>query len=81
LKSVRSQGLTAAGNTAIRKAAWTAMLTLDGPAAPWSPNGGGCGCSPPLAPGRRLRLRLATTWPWASQLTTAITRLQAFASS
>ena len=29
--------------------------------------------------GRRLRLRLAATWPWAAQLTAAITRLQAFA--
>jgi hypothetical protein len=28
--------------------------------------------------GRRLRLRIAATWPWAGQLTTAITRLQAF---
>jgi Transposase DDE domain group 1 len=26
--------------------------------------------------GRRLRLRLARTWPWAGQLTAAITRLQ-----
>ena len=29
--------------------------------------------------GRRLRLRLAASWPWASQITTAITRLQALA--
>jgi hypothetical protein len=29
--------------------------------------------------GRRLRLRLAATWPWATQITTAITRLQALA--
>jgi hypothetical protein len=28
---------------------------------------------------RRLRLRLAATWPWASQITAAITRLQVFA--
>jgi hypothetical protein len=27
--------------------------------------------------GRRLRLRLAATWPWARQTATAITRLQA----
>jgi hypothetical protein len=26
--------------------------------------------------GRRLRLRLAATWPWATQITAAITRLQ-----
>jgi hypothetical protein len=29
--------------------------------------------------GRRLRLRFAATWPWASLITTAITRLQALA--
>jgi hypothetical protein len=29
--------------------------------------------------GRRLRLRIAATWPWATQITAAITRLQAFA--
>jgi Transposase DDE domain group 1 len=29
--------------------------------------------------GRRLQLRLAATWPWAPQLTAAITRLQACA--
>ena len=29
--------------------------------------------------GRRLRQRLAATWPWADQLTAAITRLQAYA--
>jgi hypothetical protein len=29
--------------------------------------------------GRRLRLRIAATWPWALQLTAAITRLQTFA--
>ncbi len=28
--------------------------------------------------GRRLRLRIAARWPWAGQLVTAITRLQAF---
>ena len=30
--------------------------------------------------GRRLRLRLAADWPWATQITTAITRLQALAT-
>jgi len=25
--------------------------------------------------GRRLRLRIAATWPWATQITTALTRL------
>ena len=29
--------------------------------------------------GCRLRLRLAATWPWTSQLTAAITRLQTYA--
>ena len=29
--------------------------------------------------GRRLRLRIAATWPWATQITTAITRLQSLA--
>ena len=29
--------------------------------------------------GRRLRLRIAATWPWATQITAAITRLQALA--
>ena len=29
------------------------------------------------ASGRRLRLRLAASWPWARQTATAITRLQA----
>jgi len=29
---------------------------------------------------RRLRLRLAQTWPWAMQVTAAITRLQAIPS-
>ena len=30
--------------------------------------------------GRRLRLRLAQRWPWAGQVTAAITRLQAIPS-
>jgi len=30
---------------------------------------------------RRLRLRIAATWPWATQITAAITRLRAFAPS
>jgi Transposase DDE domain group 1 len=63
--------------------AWTAMLALDGPARAWEPKrlrlrlfsaAGRLARS-----GRRLRLRLAATWPWAGQLTAAITRLQAFA--
>jgi hypothetical protein len=42
-----------------------AMLALDGPARAWEP--------------KRLRLRLAATWPWATQITTATTRLHALA--
>jgi hypothetical protein len=57
-----------------------AMLALDGPAHAWEPKrprvrlfttGGRI-----VRGGRRLRLRLAATWPWATQITTAITRLQ-----
>jgi Transposase DDE domain group 1 len=62
--------------------AWTAMLALDGPARAWEPKrlrlrlfttAGRLARG-----GRRLRLRLAATWPWAPQLTAAITRLQAY---
>jgi hypothetical protein len=63
--------------------AWMQMLALEGPARAWEPKrlrlrlfavAGRL-----VRGGRRLRLRLAATWPWADQLTTAITRLQAFA--
>jgi hypothetical protein len=63
--------------------AWTAMLALEGPARAWEPKRlrlrlfSAAGRL--VRGGRRLRLRLAATWPWASQLTAAITRLQAFA--
>jgi hypothetical protein len=63
--------------------AWMQMLALDGPARAWEPKRlrlrlfSAAGRL--VRGGRRLRLRLAATWPWASQLTTAITRLQAFA--
>jgi Transposase DDE domain group 1 len=62
--------------------AWTAMLALDGPARAWEPKrlrlrlfttAGRLARG-----GRRLQLRLAATWPWAPQLTAAITRLQAY---
>jgi hypothetical protein len=62
--------------------AWTAMLALDGPARTWEPKrlrlrlfttAGRLAHG-----GRRLQLRLAATWPWAPQLTAAITRLQAY---
>jgi hypothetical protein len=60
--------------------AWMAMLALDGPARAWEPKrlrlrlftvAGRIARG-----GRRLRLRLAATWPWATQITAAITRLQ-----
>jgi Transposase DDE domain group 1 len=63
--------------------AWMQMLALDGPARAWEPKrlrlrlfttAGRLARG-----GRRLRLHLAVTWPWASQLTAAITRLQAYA--
>jgi hypothetical protein len=63
--------------------AWTAMLALEGPARAWEPKRlrlrlfSAAGRL--VRGGRRLRLRLAATWPWAGQFTAAITRLQAFA--
>ena len=63
--------------------AWMAMLALEPPACAWEPKrlrlrlftvAGRL-----VHGGRRLRLRLAATWPWAIQITTAITRLQALA--
>ena len=63
--------------------AWTAMLALDGPARAWEPKRLRLrlfSAAGRLARGgRRLRLRIAATWPWADQLTAAITRLQAYA--
>jgi hypothetical protein len=65
--------------------AWTAMLALAGPARGWEPKRLRlrlfAAAGRLVRGGRRLRLRLATTWPWAAQLTTAITRLQAYAPS
>jgi hypothetical protein len=63
--------------------AWTQLLALDGPARAWEPKRLRLrlfSVAGRLAHGgRRLRLRLAATWPWTGQLTAAITRLQAFA--
>jgi hypothetical protein len=62
---------------------WMQMLALDGPARAWEPKRlrlrlfSAAGRI--ISGGRRLRLRLAATWPWATQLTAAITRLQALA--
>jgi Transposase DDE domain group 1 len=63
--------------------AWTSMLAFDGPARAWEPKRLRlrlfAAAGRLVSGGRRLRLRLAATWPWASQLTAAITRLQAYA--
>jgi hypothetical protein len=63
--------------------AWMQMLALEGPARAWEPKRlrlrlfSAAGRL--VHGGRRLRLRLAATWPWAPQLTAAIPRLQAYA--
>ena len=63
--------------------AWMQMLALPGPARAWEPKRlrlrlfSAAGRL--VRGGRRLRLRIAVTWPWASQLSAAITRLQALA--
>jgi Transposase DDE domain group 1 len=65
--------------------AWTQLLALAGTARRWEPKqlrlrllstAGRL-----VRGGRRLRLRLAERWPWASQITTAVARLQAYPSS
>jgi hypothetical protein len=61
--------------------AWMQMLALDGKARRWEPKRlrlrlfSAAGRL--VRGGRRLRLRIAATWPWATQITAAITRLQA----
>jgi hypothetical protein len=63
--------------------AWMQMLALTGKARKWEPRKLRLrifACAGRIVRGaRRLRLRLAANWPWASQITTAITRLQALA--
>ena len=63
--------------------AWMQMLALTGTARRWEPKrvrlrlftvAGRI-----VRGGRRLRLRIAATWPWATQITAAITRLHALA--
>ncbi|MEV8639476.1 IS1380 family transposase, partial [Streptosporangium sp. NPDC051023] len=60
---------------------WTQQLSLEGPARRWEPKrlrlrlfavAGRL-----VRGGRRLRLRIAARWPWAPQIITAVTRLQA----
>jgi hypothetical protein len=64
--------------------AWTQLLALTGTARRWEPKrlrlrifavAGRLARS-----GRRLRLRLAERWPWATEITAAVTRLQALPS-
>ncbi len=63
--------------------AWMQMLALPGPARRWEPKRLRLrifACAGRIVRGgRRLRLRLAARWPCASQITTALTRLQALA--
>ena len=63
--------------------AWMAMLALDAPARAREPKRLRLrlfSAAGRLARGgRRLRLRLAVTWPWASQIIIATSRLQALA--
>jgi hypothetical protein len=60
--------------------AWMQILALDGPARRWEPKRlrlrlfSAAGRL--VRGGRRLRLRITATWPWATQITAAITRLQ-----
>jgi hypothetical protein len=61
---------------------WMQMLALTGPARAWEPKRLRlrllCAAGRLVRGGRRLRLRLAATWPWAAQLSAAITHLQAY---
>ena len=65
--------------------AWMQLLALTGPARRWEPKRLRLRiftCAGRLVRGgRRLKLRLAASWPWASQTATALTRLQALAPS
>src|SRR5438270_8539925 len=61
--------------------AWTQLLALTGQARRWEPKRlrlrlfSAAGRL--VRSGRRLRLRLAQRWPWAGEITAAVTRLQA----
>jgi Transposase DDE domain group 1 len=63
--------------------AWMQMLALDGPARRWEPKRLRLRiftCAGRLVHGgRRLRLRLAASWPWTAQITAAISRLHTLA--
>jgi hypothetical protein len=64
--------------------AWTQLLALTGTARRWEPKRlrlrllSAAGRL--VRGGRRLRLRLAERWPWAGEITAAVTRLQALPS-
>ena len=64
--------------------AWTQLLALPGQARLWEPKRLRLrlfSVAGRLARGsRRLRLRLAQRWPWAGQVTAAVTCLQALPS-
>ena len=63
--------------------AWTQMLALTGTARRWEPKRLRLrlfSAAGRLARGGRRSLRLAERWPWARQITTAVTRLQAIPS-
>ncbi len=64
--------------------AWMQMLAFTGPARRWEPRRLRLRiftCAGRIVRGgRRVRLRLAATWPWARQITDAISRIQATAS-
>jgi len=63
--------------------AWAQLLALDGPAQRWEPKRIRLrlfsAAARLVTTGRQRRLRIAATWPWATQLTQAITRVQALA--
>jgi hypothetical protein len=60
------------------------MLALTGTARRWEPKRLRlrlfCVAGRLARGGRRLRLRLARRWPWACEITAAVTRLQALPS-
>ena len=65
--------------------AWMQILALDGAARRWEPKRLRLrlfsAAARLIRGGRRLRLRIAATRPWATQITAALTRLQALAPS
>jgi hypothetical protein len=64
--------------------AWTQLLALTGTARRWEPKRLRLrllyAAGRLVRGGRRLRLRLAERWPWADEITAAVTRLQALPS-